>query len=143
MVDISEVTFDDVETNVIYMMSLTIDLILRDLDFKMKNKALKLGMAGGFKHEKKMLFNRFTQAVRTACILSEQLGDDVIESTVKSNYKDLNLWQSESNELARLILLYADKSSEEGATESIFGYLNSFKGAGIVNDELLKPFYLK
>lgn len=137
------VTFEDVETNVLFMMSLAMDLMLRDLDRKIQFEAYKQGKVGGFKYEKKMLFKRFIQAVKTACILAEQLGDDVIASTEKSNYKDLNIWQAESNELARLVLLYADKSSEEGATESIFDYLESFKGAGIITEEKLKPFYLR
>ncbi len=137
------VTFEDVETNVLFMMSLSMDLILRNIDRKIRVEALMRGKVGGFKHDKKMLFTRFTQAVRTACVLAEQLGDDVIASTVKSNYKDLNVWQAESNELARLILLYADKSSEEGATERIFDFIESFAGAGIVTDEKLDPFYLR
>lgn len=137
------VTFEDVETNVLFMMSLSMDLILRDIDRKIRVEALMRGKVGGFKHEKKMLFTRFTQAVRAACVLAEQLGDDVIASTVKSNYKDLNVWQAESNELARLILLYADKSSEEGATGRIFDFIESFAGAGIVTDEKLDPFYLR
>lgn len=119
------------------------DSQFRDLDRKMQFEAYKQGKVGGFKYEKKMLFKRFTQAVKTACILAEQLGDDVIASTEKSNYKDLNIWQAESNELARLVLLYADKSSEEGATEAIFDLLESFKGAGIITEEKLKPFYLQ
>ena len=137
------VTFEDVETNVLFMMSLAMDLMLRDLDRKMQFEAYKLGKVGGFKYEKKMQFKRFIQAVKTACILAEQLGDDVIASTEKSNYKDLNIWQAESNELARLVLLYADKSSEEGATEAIFDLLESFEGAGIITEEKLKPFYLQ
>lgn len=138
-----QVTFEDVETNVLFMMSLAMDLILRDIDRKIRFEAYRLGTTGGFKHEKKMQFKRFTDSVRSACYYAEQLGDDVIASTEKSNYKDLNIWQAESNELARLILLYADKSSEEGATETIFDLLESFKGAGIITEEKLKPFYLR
>lgn len=138
-----KVTFDDVTINSLFMMSLSMDIMLRYLDRKMQIAAYKMGKVGGFKYEKKMLFKRFTNSVRDACIYAEQLGDDVINVTEKSNYKDLNIWQREANELARLVLTYADKSSEEGVTESIFGYLNSFKGAGIVNEENLKPFYLK
>ena len=138
-----KVTFDDVEVNVLFMMSLAMDIILRDVDRKMQIQAYREGGRGGFRHDKKLLFHRFTDSVKAACIYAERLGDDVIISTEKSNYKDLNIWQDEANELARLILLYADKSSEEGATEAIFGYLNSFRGAGIINEENLKPFYLK
>lgn len=133
----AEVSVEDVMANSLYMMSQAMDLILREADRQMRKRE------GEFKREKKQLFNRYCRAIREACIISEQLGDDVIVSTEKGHFKDFNLWQDESNELARLILLYADKSSEEGATESIFGYLNSFRGAGIINEQTLKPFYLK
>ena len=56
------VTFEDVETNVLFMMSLAMDLILRDIDRKIRFEAYRLGTTGGFKYEKKMLFKRFTQA---------------------------------------------------------------------------------
>jgi len=90
-----------------------------------------------------MLFTRFTQAVRTACLLAEQLGDDVIASTAKSNYKDLNVWQAESNELARLILLYADKSSVDHNSDAVFDRLESLDGEGIITEEVLQRFYLR
>jgi len=137
------VTFEDVETNVLFMMSLSMDLILRDIDRKIRVEALSRGKVGGFKHEKKMLFTRFTQAVRTACLLAEQLGDDVIASTAKSNYKDLNVWQAESNELARLILLYADKSSVDHNSDAVFDRLESLDGEGIITEEVLQRFYLR
>jgi len=136
-----KVKVEDVEANVLYMMSQAMDLILRDADRRMQRRAQEMGLRGGFKHEKKQLFRRYVDAVRTACIISEQLGDDVIATTAKRGYKDFPLWQEESNELARLVLLYADKSSEEGATESIFGYLNSFHGAGVIDDSVLKKFF--
>lgn len=134
---------EDVEVNVLYMMSLTMDIMIRDLDRRMKMRANREGVIGGFRQDKKLLFRKFVDSVKAACSYAELLGDDVIANTEKSNFKDLDIWQREANELARLILLYADKSSEEGAMESIFGYLNSFRGAGIVNENNLKPFYLK
>ena len=137
------VTFEDVETNVLFMMSLSMDLILRDIDRKIRVEALSRGKVGGFKHEKKMLFTRFTQAVRTACLLAEQLGDDVIASTAKSNYKDLNVWQAESNELARLILLYADKSTVDHNSDAVFDRLESLDGEGIITEDVLQRFYLR
>jgi len=38
------VTFEDVETNVLFMMSLSMDLILRDIDRKIRVEALSRGM---------------------------------------------------------------------------------------------------
>ena len=132
-----KITVASVEINVLYMGALALDLILRDAERRMKAQGSE------FKYKKKQIFNRFIRAVKDATLMADQLNDDVISSTEKSHYKDYNIWQAESNELARLILTFADKASEEGATESIFNYLESFKGAGIITEESLKPFYLK
>ena len=45
------VTFEDVETNVLFMMSLSMDLILRDIDRKIRGEALSRGKVGGFKNQ--------------------------------------------------------------------------------------------
>ena len=132
-----KIDVESVEANPLYMMSQAMDLILKDADRRMRAKR------GEFRHEKKYLFNRYAKAVKEACVLSEQLGEDIITSAATKDFKEFDTWQEESNELARLMLLYADKSSEEGATEAIFGYLNSFRGAGIITEDVLKRFYLK
>lgn len=133
----NKITVQSVETNVLYMGVMALDLILRDAERRMK------AAGGEFKYEKKMVFNRFFKAVKEACLMAERLQDDVVDSTAKSSYKDYDVWLGEANELARLILLYADKSSEDGATEAIFSYLNSFKGAGVVSEDDLRRFFLK
>lgn len=138
-----KVTTGDVEVNCLFMMSQAMDLILRDVDSRMRQMAAKEGKSGGFRHEKKMLFRKYAEAVRAACVMSEMLNADIVALEEKKGFRDYDLWLRESNELARLILLYADKSSEDGATEAIFGYLNSFKGAGVVSEDDLRRFFLK
>ena len=133
----NKITVQSVETNVLYMGVMALDLILRDTERRMR------AIGGEFKYEKKMAFNRFIKSVKEACLMAERLQDDVVASTAGSSYKDYDVWLGEANELARLILLYADKSSEDGATEAIFGYLNSFKGAGVVSEDDLRRFFLK
>lgn len=132
-----KVTAASVEVNTLYMGVLALDLILRDAERRMK------ALGGEFKREKKQCFNRFLKSVKDATILAEMLEGDVIDSTARSHYKDYNIWQAEANELARLILTFADKATEEGATEAILGYIHSFKGAGIITDEVLERFYLQ
>ena len=60
------------ETNVLYMMSLTMDLILRHNEWLMSKQR------EAFKREKKQLFNRYARTVRDACFLQEQLTQDKI-----------------------------------------------------------------
>ena len=126
-----------VETNLLYMMSLAMDLIMRDAEWRMAKEKER------FKHEKKQIFTRYTKAVREACILQEMLTQDIYDCDAKHNYKNVQLWQEESNELARLNLLFADRSANQDIVDGIFKYVREQPGEGIVDEELLKAFYLK
>ena len=57
-------------------------------------------------------------------------------------WKNIPVWQEESNELARLILLYADRSADVDHVEAVFKMLRELPGEGIVDEEMLKRFYL-
>ena len=82
------------------------------------------------------------KAVNSACILQEELTQDIYREDEKHNFKNVPVWQDEANELARLILLYADKSSDPDTCNKIHSFVQSFPGDGIVTDEMLEPFYL-
>jgi len=126
-----------VETNVLYMMSLAMDLILRDNEWRMSKQR------EAFKKEKKQLFTRYAQAVRNACYLQDQLAQDIYDVDEKNNWKNIPLWQEEANELARLILLYADRSSCQEVVDEIFRHIRSLPGEGIVDEKMLDAFRLK
>lgn len=126
-----------VETNVLYMMSLAMDLILRDNEWRMR----KQGEA--FKKEKKQLFNRYTKVVRDACYLQDKLTQDIFDCDEKHDWKNIPLWQDEANELARLVLLYADRSACQEVVDSIFSHIRSLPCEGIVDEKMLESFYLK
>lgn len=133
----NKITVQSVETNVLYMGVMALDLILRDAERRMR-------VAGGeFKYEKKMAFNRFFKSVKEACLMAERLQDDVVGSTAKSSYRDYDVWLGEANELARLILLFADKSTVDHNSEAVFDRLDSLKGEGIITEEVLQRFYLQ
>lgn len=125
------------ETNVLYMMSLTMDLILRH------NEWLMAKQRESFKREKKQLFNRYSKAVRDACYLQEQLTQDIYDVDEKHNFRNIQLWQEESNELARLILMYADRSVNQDVVDKIFSYIREQPAEGIVDEKMLDDFRLK
>ena len=93
--------------------------------------------------EKKQLFNRYLQAVKTACILQEDLTQDIYKEDEKHNFRNVQIWQDEANELARLMLLFADRSADENTVNEIFKFIRSVPGEGIVDESLLQNFYLK
>lgn len=113
------------------------DLILRDNEWRM-NKQRET-----FKREKKQLFSRYTKAVRDACYLQDQLTQDIFDCDEKHGWKNIPLWQEEANELARLILLFADRSSDQDTVDKIFSFIRSLQGEGIVDEKMLESFYLK
>ena len=126
-----------VETNVLYMMSLAMDLILRDNEWLMSKQR------EAFKREKKQLFTRYTKAVRDACILQDMLTQDIYDCDEKHDWRNIPVWQEESNELARLVLLYADRSSNQDVVDKIFSFIRDQPCEGIVDEKMLESFYLK
>lgn len=125
------------ETNSLYLMSLAMDLILRHNEF------LMLKQREAFKREKKQLFTRYTKAVRDACILQDQLTNDIWDVEKRYNYKNVDVWLDQANELARLILLYADKSVDVDVVNKIFTFIREQPGEGIVDEKMLESFYLR
>ena len=118
-------------------MSITMDLILRDCERRMAKHSTI------FRQEKKRKFNEYIQTIRRACIINDYLSQDIYKATAKTDYKDLDLWLSDGNDLARLILLYGDRSSTADVLERLFQTLNDAPGEGIVSEEFLKNFYLQ
>ena len=113
------------------------DLMIREAERRMRIEGAM------FRREKKQLFSRFMKAVNTACILQEELTQDIYREDEKYNFRNVPIWQDEANDLARLILLYADKSADQEVCDKIHTFIRSFPGDGIVTDDMLKPFYLK
>ena len=123
--------------NTLYMCSLAMDLMLRESERRLRREGAI------FRREKKQLFNRFMKAVNTACILQEDLTQDIYREDAKYGFRNVQVWQDEANELARLVLLYADKSADQEVCDKIHAYIRSFPGDGIVDEKMLDCFRLK
>lgn len=124
-------------TNAAYLMSLALDLILRESEWKMRFRNEV------YRKEKRQTFTRYAKAVRTACILQDQLTQDIWDVEEKYNYKNVDLWLDQANELARLILLFADRSADDDVVNNIFKFIREQPGVGIVDEKLLDDFRLK
>lgn len=126
-----------VETNMLYLMSLAMDRILRD------NERIMSKYRESFVREKKQLFNRYSKMVRDACIIQDQLTQDIWDVEEKNEYRNVDLWLGQSNELARLMLLFADRSRDQETVDKIFKFIREQPGEGIVDEKMLESFYLK
>ena len=125
------------ETNVLFMMSLAMDIILRDNEWRMSK------MREAWKQEKKQIFTRYTKAVRTACVLQEMLTQDIYDCDERNNFQNVDVWLEEANELARLILMFADRSADSDVVSAIFKFIREQPAEGIVDEKMLESFYLK
>ena len=124
-------------TNAAYLLSLALDRILRVSErmMNMRNEE--------YKREKKQLFTRYTKAVRTACILQDQLTQDIWDVEEHYDYRNVDLWLEQSNELARLILMFADRSVDVDVVNDIFKFVREQPGEGIVDEKLLDNFRMQ
>ena len=125
------------ETNVLYMMSLAMDLILRHNEWLMSKQR------EAFKREKKQLFNRYAKTVRDACWLQDQLTQDIFDCDAKNSFRNVQIWQEEANELARLMLLFADRSADQDVVDKIFSFIREQPAEGIVDEQMLDNFRLR
>ena len=127
----------DLLVNTAYMTALTLELFLRDIERRMNMEGAT------FKQENKQKYSRFLDYTKKALYQAEQLTQDIFDVDAENRWKNIPVWQEESNELARLILLYADKSADVDNVFKIFKTLRDIDGEGIVTDEVLEPYYLK
>lgn len=123
--------------NCLYMMSLAMDRLMREVEPIMSKHS------ESFVREKKHLFGRYSKTVKDACRLQDELTQDIWDMEEKHNYRNVDFWLEQGNELARLILLFADRSSDQNNVDKVFSLLRALPGEGIVDEDLLKLFYLK
>jgi hypothetical protein len=119
------------------MTVLATELMLRDVERRLQMEGARI------QQKKKQNFTRFADHCKKALYFAEQLTQDIYDVDAEKNWKNIPVWQEESNELARLILLYADKSADVENVYKVFKTLRDIKGEGIITDEVLEPYYLK
>lgn len=123
--------------NCLYMMSLAMDRLMREVEPIMNRHS------ESFVREKKKLFTRYLKTVKEACILQDEITQDIWDMEAKHDYRNVDFWLAQCNELARLILLFADRSSYQENVDKVFSLLRSLPGEGIVDENLLGLFYLR
>ena len=132
-----KITQEDFLINCAFMTALSLELMLRDVE-------QRLNMQGAtFKRETKLKFSRFLDYTRKALFQAEAITQDIYDVDEQNRWKNIPVWQEESNELARLILLYADRSADVENVFKVFKTLRDIKGEGIVDEKMLDAYYLK
>lgn len=131
-------TVQSAEMNILYSLSQVIDKILMDAERRgLVRPNLELI------REKKILFRRVSNCVQGAFRAIEEINKD-IEQSASADYRLLDEWAVESNEMCRLLLLYYDKCDKNvDNANAVFKFLRSLEGEGIITESDLDRFRLK
>lgn len=132
-----KVSPEDVLINAEFMTALALELMLRETERRMEMES------ACFQREAKQKFNRFIDHTKKALHFAEELTQEIYNVDADVKWKNIPVWQEESNELARLILLYADKSANVDNVNEVFKLLRSLPGEDIITEEMLDRFRLK
>ena len=105
------------------------------------------GRGDGLKHEKKQAFTRLAETLRAAKRYYDFIFDeDLVKAAERrGDMADYDRAHEDENEIARLLLLYADRCgpSQENYEELFRVLRNMPDGLGLITEDVLKNFYMK
>ena len=127
-----------VEINVTYVIALALSMLINDIEKSLLSRRVR------YKQDRKRRFNNIISSIKE---IKRNL--DIIDyidfaEDLEGHYDAYQYYQEDAAELARLILLFADRQGHnpDNANE-VFRLLRSQTGEGIIDEETLKRFYLK
>ena len=130
-------TIENLEINTMYIMALALERIANDVERRLNAKKFT------FRQSKKMRFNNIIKAIKNMkmnCDLIDQI--DFAEG-LKGRYENYQSYQEDAYRLARIILLCADRDTNDPTNLfEVQKLLRSQKGADIITEDVLKRFYL-
>lgn len=128
----------DYEINLIYVLTQAFELIMRDFERRMDKEGYI------FLKEKKRQFHRLMDSTRVVVKQYEILYNDIMVAAEPKGWQELDMWARDANSLARMILLWGDKCGPyPDNEEKALTQLMQMDGEGIVDEEMLKRFYLR
>lgn len=130
-------TVENLEINTMYIMALALERIANDVERRLNAQRCT------FRREKRMRFNNIIKAIKNMkmnCDLIDQI--DFAEG-LAGRYENYQSYQEDAYRLARIILLCADRDTDDPSNLfEVQKLLRSQKGAGIVTEDVLSRFYL-
>ena len=127
-----------VEINVTYVIALALSMLINDIEKSLISRKVR------YKQDRKRRFNNIISSIKE---IKRNL--DIIDyidfaEDLEGHYDAYQYYQEDAAELARLVLLFADRQGHnpDNANE-VFRLLRSQTGEGIIDEETLKRFYLK
>lgn len=127
-----------VEINVTYVIALALSMLINDIEKSLISRGVR------YKQDRKRRFNNIISSIKE---IKRNL--DIIDyidfaEDLEGHYDAYQYYQEDAAELARLVLLFADRQGHDpDNANEVFRLLRSQTGEGIIDEETLKRFYLK
>ena len=129
-------TPENILTDSLFLMAFASDLMIADLLRRMKSKG------DGLRQRSKFNLSQMVKHLKTASHFADELREELFEADAENKWKNIQVWQDEANEMARLVLLWEDREQHPEVCNEIFKFIRSTKGDGTVDDDMLKQYYL-
>lgn len=131
-------TVENLEINTVYILSMAIERIVDDIEKRL------LAQRCEFRMEKKMRINNILKAIKNIKMQSDLIDQIDFGEGLAGNYESYQYYQEDAYELARILLLFADRHSKDiEVGNQIAKHLRSMETANIITEEVLDKFYLK
>ena len=130
-------TVENLEINTMYIMALALERIASDVERRLNAQKCT------FRQEKKMRFNNIIKAIKSMKANCDVIDQVDFAEGLKGKYENYQSYQEDAYRLARIILLCADRDTDDPSNLfEVQKLLRSQKGAGIITEDVLKRFYL-
>lgn len=127
-----------VETNTVYIMALAFERILDDMEtrFRKKGRAMR--------HEKKMRFSNIINSIAAVKRNVDIIDTEDFAQGLKKAPEHYQYYQEDAYDMARVILLLADRQSRDCTTvKQLEDFLAAKPGIDIVTQDVLDRFILR
>lgn len=129
---------ENFEINLLYIIIMATERIVDDIDKRLKAKKSE------FHREKKMRFNQIIDSIKNIKRLNDLIDQEDYAVGLKGNYESYQYYQEDAYELARLLLLFADRHTKDVEVgNKVIKFVRSLESAGIVDEDVLAKYYLK
>lgn len=129
---------EDLEINLLYIAAMAMERIIDDIERRLQAK----GKA--FQREKKMRFKDIMSSIKNVKRQNDLIDQIDYAEGLRGNYEKYQYYQEDAYELARILLLFADRHTKDvEAGNQVAKYLRSMDSADIVTEQILERFYLK
>jgi len=129
-------TPEDILTDSLFLTAFAQDLMIADLLRRMQSKG------DGLRQRSKFNLNQMVKHLKAASHFADELREELFEADAQNKWKNIQTWQDEANEVARLILLWEDREQHPDICNEIFKFIRSTEGDGVVDEAMLEQYYL-